>query len=284
LSFFGLTQHANAIHHGRKTLSKHTLQRLQQSRQITEYASERPLFLTLTISALNFEMPNQTDNIEDIELEETLEDVDRSFLIAENEPHYDLRSQTTESAILTQIEEDSEESSDESLLQEAEHIDVDLEDLQGATFEDALETIEGKNKPAYLAEWPNEAYRDFMELVIEGNISNKIGDKIIKFFNKYSNLQKSPLPGSTKSGKEYLNNIQSPSIKFKEKVVATYSGVDFILHYRPIFRAIQALLQRPGVTDGFILRGVLRKEKVGLTSLIAAEGTEVIIFFAGWRS
>jgi hypothetical protein len=193
-------------------------------------------------------MSDQTHNIE---LEETLEDVNTSFLIGENEK-----------AILTQIEEDSEESSEESLLQDVEDIDFDLEDLQGAIFEDTLETIEGKNKPAYLAEWPNEAYRDFMELVIEGNISNKIGDKIIKFFNKYSNLQKSPLPGSTKSGKEYLNNIQSPSIKFKEKVVATYSGVDFILHYRPIFRAIQALLQRPGVTEGFVLRGVLRKEKV----------------------
>src|SRR6185369_455489 len=132
LSSFGLTQHANAIHHGRKTLSKHTLQRLQQSRQIPEYASERPLFLTSTISALNFEMPNQTDNIKDIKLEETLEDIDRLFLIAENEPHYDLRSQTTESTILTQIEEDSEESSDKSLLQKAEHIDINLKDLQGA--------------------------------------------------------------------------------------------------------------------------------------------------------
>src|SRR5581483_7355577 len=110
LSSFGLTQHANAIHRGRKTLSKQTP---QQSRRIPEYVSERPLFLTLTISALNFEMPNQTDNIEDIELEETLEDIDRSFLITENEPHYDLQSQTTEKAILTQIEEDSEESSDE---------------------------------------------------------------------------------------------------------------------------------------------------------------------------
>ena len=59
---------------------------------------------------------------------------------------------------------------------------------------------------------------------------------------------------------------------------------DFILHYHSIFQAIQALLQWLGVTDGFILWGILRKEKVGLTSLIAAKGTKVIIFFAGWRS
>ena len=89
-----------------------------------------------------------------------------------------------------------------------------------------------------MAEWPNDAYREFMELVIEGNISNKIGDKIIKIFNKYSNLEKSPLPTSSKIGKDYLNQINSLLINFKEKTVVTYSEVNFKLHYRPIFRAI----------------------------------------------
>jgi hypothetical protein len=99
-----------------------------------------------------------------------------------------------------------------------------------------------------------------MELVVEGNISNKIGDKIIKFFNKYSNLEKSPLPSSTKNGKDYLNQINSPSLDFKEKTVATYSEVDIKLYYRPIFRAIQALLQRPEVADNFVHKGNLRKD------------------------
>jgi hypothetical protein len=67
------------------------------------------------------------------------------------------------------------------------------------------------------------------------------------------------LPSSTKNGKDYLNQINSPSIDFKEKVIVTYNEVDFILHYRPIFRAIQVLLQRPEVTDYFIHKGVLRK-------------------------
>ena len=97
-----------------------------------------------------------------------------------------------------------------------------------------------------------------MELVVEGNISNKIGDKIIKFFNKHSNLEKSPLPSSTKNGKDYLNQINSPSLDFKEKTVATYSEVDFKLYYRPIFCAIQALLQRPEVADNFVHKGGLK--------------------------
>ena len=79
--------------------------------------------------------------------------------------------------------------------------------------------------------WPNEAYRDFMELIIEGNITNKIGDKIIKFFNKHSSLKDSPLPSSTKNGKDYLNQINSPSLDFKEKNIATYNEVNFTLYY-----------------------------------------------------
>src|SRR5580765_3958723 len=128
-------------------------------------------------------------------------------------------------------------------LQFEDH-DFDPEDLQGASLDDALDTIEGKNRSERIADWPNKAYHEFMELIIEGNISNKIGDKIIKFFNKHSNLEKSPLPSSTKNGKDYLNQIKSPSIDFKEKILTTYNGVDLYLYYRPIFRTIQALLQR----------------------------------------
>ena len=122
-------------------------------------------------------------------------------------------------------------------------INFDLKDLQGASLNDALDAIEGKNISECVAKWPSDAYRDFMELIVEGNISNKIGDKIIKFFNKHSNLEKSPLPSSTKNGKNYLNQINSPSVDFKEKIVATYNKINFTIPYYPIFCAIQVLLQ-----------------------------------------
>ena len=99
-----------------------------------------------------------------------------------------------------------------------------------------------------------------MELIIEGNISNKMGDKIIKFFNKHSNLKDSPLPNSTKNGKNYLNQINSPSLNFKEKVVATYNEVNFTLYYRPIFHSIQTLIQRSEVADNFVHKGILKKD------------------------
>jgi len=276
----GLTQHANAVHRGRKTISRQIEHIPRQIEPLSRpmhnedlwrkpivlgpsFSSEIPMVIEST--ATMSEEEKHADNGENM-VEETLEYADASFPI---EGRYNLRSQAmqTDSSEAFQeaseaFEEESEESSEESLLTDVEDIGFDLEDLQGATFEDALETIDGKNKPERLAEWPNDAYRDFMELVIEGNISNKIGDSIIKFFNKHSNLEESPLPKSTKSGKDYLNHIKSPAMDFKEKVVATYSGMDFLLYYRPIFRAIQTLLQRPGITDNFVQRGILRKEKV----------------------
>jgi hypothetical protein len=138
--------------------------------------------------------------------------------------------------------------------------DIDFDDLQGASLDDTLDTIEGKNRIERIARWPNEAYHDFMELIIEGNISNRIGDKIIKFFNKHSNLRESPLPNSTKNGKNYLNQINSPSLDFKEKVIATYNEINLTLYYRPIFRSIQTLIQRLEVADNFVHKGIFKKD------------------------
>jgi len=204
-------------------------------------------------------------------MEEPSEDVQMQEIesIIEDDPiHcYNLRSQVqnieTEDTNF-ETEDNSEDSETKIQLPINLEPDFDLEDLQGASLENALDTVEGKNKPERVAEWPNDAYRDFMELIVENNVSNKTGDKFIKFFNKYSNLKESPLPKSTKNGKDYLNQINSPSVDFKEKVVATYEEVDFKLYYRPIFHAIQALLQRPEVNDKFVHKGILKKDVDGI--------------------
>ena len=173
-----------------------------------------------------------------------------------NQLHSKANEESDEESSSENEQSDKEEQSSFNL----ENIEFDLDDLSRASLDDALDTIEGKYEPENVAEWPNDTYRDFMKLVIEGNIFNKIGNKIIKFFNKYSALNKSPLPSSTKSGKDYLNQIDSPSLNFKEKVVKTYNNVDFTLYYRPIFRAIQVLLQRSQVADNFVTKGILKKD------------------------
>ncbi|RGB21807.1 hypothetical protein C1646_784750 [Rhizophagus diaphanus] len=135
----------------------------------------------------------------------------------ESEPHYHLRKKIrlseniketfNESKIEMQVPEDTDDIDPENTddINSEDANDIDSKDLQEASLNDALNTIKGKNVPKRIAEWQNVAYYNFLELIVEGNISNKMGDKIINFFNKYSNLEKSPLPSSTK--KEVANNF-----------------------------------------------------------------------------
>lgn len=271
----GLTRHANTVHHGRTTLSQvNEPSRYQRLDTISRPEHDEALWNT---SIIRPTLTNNPTPNEDVEMEEPSEDIQMQEIesIIEDEPihRYNLRSQVqnieTEDTnsetedINFETEDNSEDSETKIQLPINLEPDFDLEDLQGASLDDALNTNEEKNKSETTVKWPNDAYRDFMELMVENNISNKTGDKIIKFFNKHSNLENSPLPKSAKSGKDYLNQINSPSVDFKEKVVITYEEVDFKLYYRPIFRAIQVLLQRPKVADNFVCKGVIKSSRDG---------------------
>src|SRR3990170_574373 len=284
-----LTQHANARHNGRTSLSRRSYTRPQRQEQRPEHVPTRPehdenLWNTpIVIPRPQSQLQSQLQSpitlptsptlenppVEDYNMIEDVISEDKG--VNESESRYNLRSQTQHIEAEENIEETTEESEEElaelQLPGNSEETDIDLKDLQGASLDDALETVEGKNKPENIAGWPNDAYRDFMKLIIDGNIANKIGDKIIKLFNKYSNLENSPLPKSTKSGKDYLNQINSPSLDFKEKVVATHSGVNFKLYYQPVFRAIQALVQRSEVANNFVHKGSLKKDDISGTRI-----------------
>ncbi|GBC43436.2 hypothetical protein GLOIN_2v1763780 [Rhizophagus irregularis DAOM 181602=DAOM 197198] len=130
-----------------------------------------------------------------------------------------------------------------------DNIDLDPEDLQGASLDDALDAIEGKNLPECVAKWPNDAYRDFMRLIQSGRIS------ITEINQKWQRPSQS-------------NNFTS--LDFKEKVVSTYSSIDITFYYCPIFRAIQALLQRPEVANNFVYKGILKKKR--------DDGSEIRVF------
>ena len=272
---YGLTQHHNAKHRGRALPSNEIVRQVTRHQQSQVQRLEHDANLWNTPITMAFDSAsiitaeNPISQVNNDEMEDMVDTITLSGYntnleaVSDIEPRYNLRSQTQD--IVSNIIEESDEENNEELEIPVKfgNSDIDLEDLQGATLDDALDTIEGKNRLEQIVNWPNDAYRDFMELIVEGNISNNIGDKIIKFFNKHSNLKESPLPSSTKNGKDYLNQINSPSIDFKDKIVATYAGVDFKLYYRPIFRAIQALVQRPKIADNFVYKGGIKVSQNG---------------------
>jgi hypothetical protein len=59
-------------------------------------------------------------------------------------------------------------------------LSIDAEDSRGTTLDDA---INDKMHPQNI-EWPNDIYREFMEIVMEYQLSNSCGDRIIKLIDK----------------------------------------------------------------------------------------------------
>ena len=102
--------------------------------------------------------------------------------------------ESTNSPFLTETESQHE--------LESEEIQIDKEDYEGVSLDDAYNDLQHLQTVI----WPNEAYREFVEITTKYQLSNSAGDAIIQFFNKFSKLDDLPLPSSTKVGKELLDN------------------------------------------------------------------------------
>jgi hypothetical protein len=102
-------------------------------------------------------------------------------------------------------------------------------------------------------EFPNEAYRDLMLLVTDHKLSNKAGNAIIRFFNKYSALPKSPLPKNIERGREFMNKMNFPNLTFNKIRIALHNGKEYFLHYQNLINCIKNILAVPNITQNFAL-------------------------------
>src|SRR5213082_2333709 len=160
----GLTQHANAVHQGRTTLSQEAAPRYGQTRSTysvprppehDEILWNTPITITPNTNTPTLTVP-QVDDVDDVDDIEDIEDIEMEI---DDEPRYNLRSQvkraeSDEESMNEASDEESDEESDKESDEEHEEPetgsqlpiiiddDFDLEDLQGASLDDALDTIE----------------------------------------------------------------------------------------------------------------------------------------------
>jgi hypothetical protein len=132
---------------------------------------------------------------------------------------------------------------------ESEEIQIDKEDYEGVSLDDAYNDLQHPQTVI----WPNEAYREFVEITTKYQLSNSAGDAIIRFFNKFSKLDDSPLPSSTKVGKELLDNANIRYMMFKEVSITIFQDNEYILHYRPVIQAIKSLLVIENINQNLVL-------------------------------
>jgi hypothetical protein len=148
-------------------------------------------------------------------------------------------------------ESDSDDETDEEIdVNLTFPFSIDTEDYRGSTLDDA---IEDRLHPPN-TDWPNNIYREFMEIVMEYQLSNSCGDRIIKLINDNRNSAENQLPINTKEGRKFLDANEFPYMKFKKVPITNFQNVDYNFYYQPIIHGIKVLLLQPEINKEFIFK------------------------------
>jgi len=130
-------------------------------------------------------------------------------------------------------------------------LSIDSEDYCGVTLDDA---IKDKMHPPN-TEWPNDIYQEFMEIVMEYQLSNSCGDRIIKLINKSrGDSNKNPLPKNTNEGRKFLDINEFPYMKFKTVPITNFQDTDYNFYYQPIIHGIKVLLLQSDINQEFVYK------------------------------
>ena len=132
---------------------------------------------------------------------------------------------------------------------------IDSEDFCGTTLADA--TTDKMHPPN--TEWPNDIYKQFMEIVMEYQLSNSCGDRIIKLINNNRNstsysTDKNLLPKSTREGRKFLDVNEFPYMKFKTVPITNFQDIDYNFYYQLIIHGIKVLFLQLDINKEFIFR------------------------------
>jgi hypothetical protein len=167
------------------------------------------------------------------------DDGDRSLLISDD------------GDLLTNSNKD-EDNGDRSLLI-SDDDNLLISETNSNKDEDILEDTLEESEPEVNANYPNEAYGDLMALVTKHKLTNNTGNAIIRFFNKYANLDTSPLPKSIEQGRIYMDNMNLPSLTYKKTCVTIYNNKEYYLHHRLLLNCVKNILSTSDISQNFML-------------------------------
>jgi hypothetical protein len=128
-------------------------------------------------------------------------------------------------------------------------LSIDEEDYCGTTLDDA---IKDKMHPPN-TEWPSDIYQEFMEIVMEFQLSNACGDRIIRLINK-SRQDNNPLPKSTREGRKFIDVNEFPYMKFKTVSITNFQDTDYKFYYQPVIHGIKVLLLQSDINREFVYK------------------------------
>ena len=125
----------------------------------------------------------------------------------------------------------------------------EMPQLEENSYDEAYKSM--SNPESY--SWPNDAYRDFIKLIVHYHISDNIANAFIQFFNKHANLKKSPLPSSMKQAKDSLKQATVPNADFRKEAIPISPDQECYFYYRPIINAVKSLLALASINENLVL-------------------------------
>lgn len=131
-------------------------------------------------------------------------------------------------------------------------LEDNYEDILELSDAEIFEESEDPRSEPY-AGFPNDAYKDLMILVTNHKLNNKAGNDIINFFNKHSNLTKSPLPKNIEKGRKFMNNMKFSNLEFCKVLITNHKGKDYYLYHQDLIKCIKNILSVPNITQDFAL-------------------------------
>ncbi|RIB29451.1 hypothetical protein C2G38_2301475, partial [Gigaspora rosea] len=232
---FSLKMHWQCEHCNREFSKSHTL---------TQHVSQKHSYLQ---SSPNQEVSNEQvdDDIWDLlkdylnydsseygseSIERSASSIEHSFMEAElHQIDNMIQDDASQNTFNVSYIEDNEDISFAT-----ESYEIGLEDYKGASFNEAFQNLHHPRT----VEWPNNAYREFIEIINKYQLSNSAGDAFITFFNKFSNLDISPLSPSTTAGKEFFDDTIVSYMMFKEVPVKTFQNIEYVFYYQSLIKTI----------------------------------------------
>src|SRR5690242_15470406 len=101
-----------------------------------------------------------------------------------------------------------------------------------------------------------------MGIINKYQLSNSARDAVINFFNKFSNIDVSPLPSSTKIEKKFLNNSTAFYTMFKEILTKTFQNINYIFYYQSLIKAIKSLISIDSVNQSLVFYYIEKYETI----------------------
>ncbi|RHZ64408.1 hypothetical protein Glove_325g21 [Diversispora epigaea] len=138
----------------------------------------------------------------------------------------------------------------DSNVENLQNEDSNIERLQNKDLD--IRSESSRNENSDIKEFSNKSYADLMTFITKYNLNNKVGNAIIKFFNKHFNLSISPFLKNIKTGRKYMDKMNLLRLLYYKHRILVHNNKEYFINYQPVIKCIENLLSNSEISQLFV--------------------------------